>query len=625
MNVPVLQPSQQAETPNFYYRKSPSAPEGAFGGSVANAVLNSADTMSSIAAAEKHKADVQTVLDVSNQMTADLIKAFNGPDGFRSLKGESAVGVAEKAQKYMQDLGTKHMRNLSNDDQVAMLKTHMKENAYNFMRDITTYESNQLNAVKQERYQAGQTLYINAASANYTNSDLIKSNLQTGLNQIDAYAATAGLPAESIKLEKYKFSNALFTSLVKTAMDNNDVTSANNALTMGKEFMDPVTHANLQKSVAKVQTQTNLYAITTDIIKNSTRADGSVDVAKATQLYNQQVKTGTGKNLWTSIQTVTAPEMGKPYQLGGDGKNSTDCGKFILDTFNKLGINLEYRTVDDMYRNAEQGKGNLVLTTSPQPGDIVFYNGKTSQSNEAYQGVTHAGIYAGDDKVLQAGVTNGVSYAPVDMTSIKGYAKVTGAGNGSGLTADEYKTGLTMLHAKIADQERIHNDTVKNYRSDFAINLLQAPDAAAATKMLDNADPNIITPQQKEYYQKQIERRYKNQQTAEEAFWFKYEKEGLYRDLKNIQLWNDKLARREDIDEKDLKKYQESSLMVNRYWQQAQGLPATTPTETANAAKPAAKTRWYEQQVAEIKAKYPNATDAQIQEFLTKKIMGGGW
>ena len=76
MNVPVLQPSQQAETPNFYYRKSPSAPEGAFGGSVANAVLNSADAMSSIAATEKHKADVQTVLDVSNQMTADLIKAL---------------------------------------------------------------------------------------------------------------------------------------------------------------------------------------------------------------------------------------------------------------------------------------------------------------------------------------------------------------------------------------------------------------------------------------------------------------------------------------------------------------------------------------------------------------------
>ena len=154
---------------------------------------------------------------------------------------------------------------------------------------------------------------------------------------------------------------------------------------------------------------------------------------------------------------------------------------------------------------------------------------------------------------------------------------------------------------------------------------MHAPDAATATKMVDNADPNIITPQQKEYYQKQIERRYKHQQTAEDAFWFKYEKEGLYRDLKNIQLWNDKLARREDIDEKDLKKYQESSLMINRYWQQAQGLPAATPTENNNTAKPAAKTRWYDQQVAEIKAKHPNATDEQIQNFLTKKIMGGGW
>ena len=357
MNVPVLQPSQQAETPNFYYRKSPSAPEGAFGGSVANAVLNSADAMSSIAATEKHKADVQTVLDVSNQMTADLIKAFNGPDGFRSLKGEAAVGVAEKAHKYMQDLGTRHIRNLTNDDLVTMLKSHMKEYAYNFMRDITTYESNQLNAVKQERYQAGQTLYINAASANYTNPDLIKSNLQTGINQIDAYAATAGLPAESIKLEKYKFSNAFFTSLVKTAMDNNDLTSANNALTMGKAFMDPVTHANLQKSVAKVQTQTNLYTITTDIIKNSTRPDGSVDVAKATQLYNQQVKTTVA----SSVIKIGEKQLGLPYKMGGDGKTATDCGLFIEQTFNAAGINLGGRTVDDMYQRAEQGKNNLVV------------------------------------------------------------------------------------------------------------------------------------------------------------------------------------------------------------------------------------------------------------------------
>ena len=100
-----------------------------------------------------------------------------------------------------------------------------------------------------------------------------------------------------------------------------------------------------------------------------------------------------------------------------------------------------------------------ILDRPLKPGDLVFYKNTSYQADEAYKRITHAGIYAGNGKILHAGSSTGVAYSDIGLngSEIAGYAMVNGVTGG--LTADDYKAGLTMLHSKIVDQERIHNDT----------------------------------------------------------------------------------------------------------------------------------------------------------------------
>src|SRR5690606_4904057 len=86
--------------------------------------------------------------------------------------------------------------------------------------------------------------------------------------------------------------------------------------------------------------------------------------------------------------------IGVPYVWGGTTPKGFDCSGFIQYVFKKQNVNLP-RTVSQMW-NA--GK----TVSKPQVGDIVFY--------ETYKkGPSHAGIYIGNNKFIQAGTSTGVT------------------------------------------------------------------------------------------------------------------------------------------------------------------------------------------------------------------------
>lgn len=130
-------------------------------------------------------------------------------------------------------------------------------------------------------------------------------------------------------------------------------------------------------------------------------------------------------------------QLGKPYELGADGVNATDCGKFTQDVLAETGVNLDYRTADGQYRQLETEGKVFTSEADAQVGDLVFFDVPSNRAKwkpsgdpnavnmdgEAYKGVTHVGIYAGEGKVLQAG-SHGVSYADInDFGNIVGFGK----------------------------------------------------------------------------------------------------------------------------------------------------------------------------------------------------------
>ncbi|MBP2638211.1 MAG: hypothetical protein H6Q72_4118 [Firmicutes bacterium] len=235
-----------------------------------------------------------------------------------------------------------------------------------------------------------------------------------------------------------------------------------------------------------------------------------------------------------NIITTAEQQLGKPYQLGGDGTDTTDCGKFTLDVFAQNGIELNTRRADLQFKGLEEQGKTFDDPSQLQPGDLVFFK-NTYSDNTGYKEITHVGIYAGDGKMLHAG-SHGVGYTDLNtdywQSKIAGYGRpldgekislekspvaaekdeadtivLSEEENQSETTADNDTTGLERSEAKpemIGEAPTTNIDTEKV--SSFVDNALDnpskfetmplrevTPEEAATIKKLTHVDVDGFT------------------------------------------------------------------------------------------------------------------------------------
>lgn len=107
--------------------------------------------------------------------------------------------------------------------------------------------------------------------------------------------------------------------------------------------------------------------------------------------------------LGSEIVKMAMSRLGDPYSQEKRGQGSyTDCSYLTMWCYKQLGINIPGTA-------AEQGRFcvNKELTIAKKdlvPGDIVFWSHKP---NGRFMNITHAGIYVGDGKVIDASYSKG--------------------------------------------------------------------------------------------------------------------------------------------------------------------------------------------------------------------------
>jgi len=87
--------------------------------------------------------------------------------------------------------------------------------------------------------------------------------------------------------------------------------------------------------------------------------------------------------------------LGTPYSFGGTSTRGFDCSGFVQHVFALMGVHLP-RTADAQY---DAGRA---IAGAMRPGDLVFF-----QTYAA--GVSHVGIYLGDDRFVHASSSHGVT------------------------------------------------------------------------------------------------------------------------------------------------------------------------------------------------------------------------
>ena len=121
-------------------------------------------------------------------------------------------------------------------------------------------------------------------------------------------------------------------------------------------------------------------------------------VLKYYQVSNNGTNPGTGTGdgpanaKFNEIMALVSPYDGYPYVFGGRQPPYFDCSGLIEWSYNKLGIRIS-GTAADMYNQT-------VPVDKPAPGDLVFFQGTYKE------GISHIGIYIGDNKMFNAGGTH---------------------------------------------------------------------------------------------------------------------------------------------------------------------------------------------------------------------------
>ncbi|QSB07844.1 LysM peptidoglycan-binding domain-containing protein [Lysinibacillus fusiformis] len=110
--------------------------------------------------------------------------------------------------------------------------------------------------------------------------------------------------------------------------------------------------------------------------------------------------TANGQAIYNKTVEVVNTLVGTPYLYGGNTPVGLDCSGFIFYAFNQGGLKIGRASSEGYFY------GNTTHVENPVPGDLVFFE------NTYKEGISHMGIYLGDNKFIHAG-TDGVEVSDV--------------------------------------------------------------------------------------------------------------------------------------------------------------------------------------------------------------------
>ncbi|RKN85734.1 C40 family peptidase [Paenibacillus ginsengarvi] len=97
----------------------------------------------------------------------------------------------------------------------------------------------------------------------------------------------------------------------------------------------------------------------------------------------------------TVLEKTVNEQLGAKYKTAGTTPKGFDCSGFTMFIFNQLGIELPHQS------KSQNTKGFWVDKKDLRPGDLVFFNTDG-------QGISHVGIYLGNDEFIHSATDDGV-------------------------------------------------------------------------------------------------------------------------------------------------------------------------------------------------------------------------
>lgn len=380
--------------------------------------------------------DYSDVLNATQGWMKEVNSYLYDPNsGVMNKKGYDARGVGEKALTDLESAGRKYGDKLKNARQQQMFQRYVGDHLNSTASELYRHEAREHRVALEKDTSANIELLIDGA---LKSGDFDKVNATFGQIEGLVRSTWGGLGDNTVKEQMNKYKTLYHSEKVK-AIFQNDAVAADAYLEEYKKDMDPAMYTKLKEVVGNRVKDISMNSEAEQIV-----AAAGGDYAKAIELARNSKPVSAG---WNGIRSAAEKQLGKPYQLGADGKNKTDCGQYTLEVFQQNGIDLKSRDVSEQARMLNEKGGFTTDSTNLKPGDLVFYkNTYQPPEGHGFNNITHAAIYAGNGKIIHAGSSKGVTYASIDDPGeIAGYGTPGGSGSADPIYKEKLESRVMAL------------------------------------------------------------------------------------------------------------------------------------------------------------------------------------
>lgn len=253
---------------------------GAAMGNVGQAIVRAGDEVNNQLIEQQQKVNTQKTLDLSAKFDSMLANDFH--NGYFTLKGKDAFGMAKDANKHLDNKFKELVESADNDVQKLALTQYAMPRVQQYRKLMIEHEQQQVDFATDQAYTDQMTSSERMAVAARNNPDVFLTHMNTGLQALELKLRRKGLTPESIASQSQAYTSQITKNAVLADINEGNIDGAQKKMQTYADKLDALDKAELEGKIRPIVENNEIVQYVETLKKNPAYyTNGVFDVTKA--------------------------------------------------------------------------------------------------------------------------------------------------------------------------------------------------------------------------------------------------------------------------------------------------------------------------------------------------------